>query len=512
LRLPSAPASQAGPPSAPPVEGARARRSWYQLEDRHRALFIGRAVAWAALAVASAVASTHSLPEHRGAALAACLGALGLHALLALAPERWPIRLRLAVDASLVVDASAILALAWASGGSDSPALRLLPLFALAVTLGYSARTGLKAAVLSAGVVLALLANDDRQAFSTANWDRVAVPALLVAIAAAFSAVSERELRRRGDRLSALHEASNAFLGESDRAALVRIAEETAARLLPGWAVAVRLDDAPMAAEGAPVRAWREDEAVHVEVAVLGGRQDAGGTPSRHGVLAARRPAPGGRRVLRLRGQQLVVLQTLANTLGGALDRSELLSRLEHLSVTDALTGLGNRRAFEEALEVELARARRTALPVSLVLLDLDRFKTFNDLHGHQAGDAALVAIGRVLRETLRAEDRACRYGGEEFALLLPATTQPAAADLAERVRAEVERSPLPDGKRITVSLGVASDDGGAPAQKLVATADARLYSAKRRGRNRVVVDDDEPAVLPARPRRVERGAGGVSG
>jgi len=492
----------------------RARRDWYQLEDRHRAVFIGRAVAWAALAIASAAASTHSLPQHRPAALAACLGALALHALLAFAPERWPARLRIAVDASLVVDALAILGLAWASGGSDSPALRLLPLFALAVTLGYSARTGLKAAVLAAVVVLALLANDDRAAFTSANWDRLVVPGLLVAIAALFSAVSERELRSRGDRLGALHGASNAVLGESDRAALVRIAEEAAAALLPGWSVAIELDDAPTAVAGAPVRTWRADDAVHVEVAVLGGGQDAVGNPSRHGVLAASRPAPRGRRALRLRGQQLVVLQTLANTLGGALDRAELLTRLEHLSVTDALTGLGNRRAFEEALEVELARARRTGLPVSLVLLDLDRFKNFNDLHGHQAGDAALVAIGRVLRETLRAEDRASRYGGEEFALLLPATGKPAAAELAERVRTEVEASTLPDGKRITVSLGVASDDGNAPADRLVAAADTRLYAAKRRGRNRVVADDAEPAVLPPRPRTAERGrgAGSVSG
>jgi diguanylate cyclase (GGDEF)-like protein len=512
LRLPTAPVPPAGPGSAPAVEGARARRSWYQLEDRHRALFIGRAVAWAGLAVAAATASTRSLPQHRAVALAACLGALALHALLAWAPQRWPARLRFAVDASLVVDAGALAALAWASGGSDSPALRLLPLFALAVTLGYSARTGLKAAVLAAVVVLALLANEDRQPFTSANWDRVIVPGLLVAIAAAFSAVSERELRRRGDRLSALHEASNAFLGESDRGALVRIAEETAARLLPDWTVAVRLDDLPLESREPTVRAWREEDGVHVEVAVLGGRQDPGGSPRRLGVLAAERPAPGGRRALRLRGQQLVVLQTLANTLGGALDRAELLSKLEHLSVTDALTGLGNRRAFEEALEVEMGRARRTGLPVSLVLLDLDRFKTFNDLHGHQAGDAALVAIGRVLHETLRAEDRACRYGGEEFALLLPATGPAAAADLAERVRGSVEASPLPDGNLMTVSLGVASDDGRGAAETLVATADARLYTAKRRGRNRVVMEDEQPSLPTAPARPVEQGAGGVPG
>jgi diguanylate cyclase (GGDEF)-like protein len=194
---------------------------------------------------------------------------------------------------------------------------------------------------------------------------------------------------------------------------------------------------------------------------------------------------------VRIRGQQLLALRTLAITLSAALVQVDLVHRLERQSRADPLTGLGNRRAFDEALAAELARARRAERPLGLVIVDVDHFKRFNDRHGHQAGDDALASVGRVLLAEARAGDRACRIGGEEFAVVLPGADEAAAAAVAERIRRGVEGAPAQE--RMTVSLGVASMEGEEDAESLVARADARLYAAKAAGRNRVV------AVTPAR-------------
>ncbi len=142
----------------------------------------------------------------------------------------------------------------------------------------------------------------------------------------------------------------------------------------------------------------------------------------------------------------------------------------------DALTGLANRRAFEQALASLAARS----VPAALVMLDIDHFKSLNDTEGHEAGDAALVALAEVLRSCTRPGDLPFRYGGEEFGVLLPGLGAEAAVRVAERIRAAAEAR-LPR----TVSAGVAY----APPvlhEKLVAEADAALYRAKRGGRNRV--------------------------
>jgi diguanylate cyclase (GGDEF)-like protein len=190
-----------------------------------------------------------------------------------------------------------------------------------------------------------------------------------------------------------------------------------------------------------------------------------------------------------VRAQQLLALRTLATTLAEACVRVDLMRRLEHLSRVDALTGLGNRRAFDEALTMELARARRTGRPLSLVMIDVDHFKVFNDRHGHLAGDEALAEVARVLSEAARAEDRAGRVGGEEFALLLPGADEASAGGIAERVRQAVQANRGRFGP-LTVSLGVAGWDAerhGDDGAGLRAAADARLYAAKAGGRNRVV-------------------------
>jgi diguanylate cyclase (GGDEF)-like protein len=161
---------------------------------------------------------------------------------------------------------------------------------------------------------------------------------------------------------------------------------------------------------------------------------------------------------------------------------------IERLARTDALTGLANRRTLNEAFQREIARAERQADNLSLIMADLDRFKSINDEYGHITGDQVLAGAATVFGSQLRSYDLAARYGGEEFVLLLPGTTTDGAMTVAERIRKEVEEIKIPACPRqITISLGVASWFGGETAEALVARADTALYEAKTTGRNRVV-------------------------
>ncbi len=155
-------------------------------------------------------------------------------------------------------------------------------------------------------------------------------------------------------------------------------------------------------------------------------------------------------------------------------------------SITDALTGLKNRRALLERLGEEVSRSQRYGGPLSLVMIDVDQFKPFNDTFGHPAGDAVLEQVARVLGDHSRATDFVARYGGEEFAILLPSTDREGALVLAERFRRAVEGAGWLQ-RDVTVSVGVATMTGAeAGAASLVALADEALYRAKEAGRNRV--------------------------
>ena len=166
----------------------------------------------------------------------------------------------------------------------------------------------------------------------------------------------------------------------------------------------------------------------------------------------------------------------------------------ERLSTTDSLTGISNRRAFETALQDEITRARRARNMLSLILIDVDRFKNYNDARGHQAGDDVLRRVAKIIEQsTRRGTDKSCRYGGEEFAMLLPNTDVLQAARIAEAIRTQLEQEEIihPDsdvGPHVTISIGVSamvpgeSDSG----EELINIADRALYQAKSAGRNQI--------------------------
>jgi diguanylate cyclase (GGDEF)-like protein len=187
------------------------------------------------------------------------------------------------------------------------------------------------------------------------------------------------------------------------------------------------------------------------------------------------------------------LLSVFAEHASLAMHNAELYETVERLSVTDALTGLANRRRSDQELKDELARARRYDKPLALILFDLDHFKTINDRYGHPAGDCVLTTLADILRRSSRQTDIAVRLGGEEFALILPETDAPGAVCVAERVRKQLAGTSIPwDGLTLssTVSAGVIGSVGKLlptdPAT-LLRLADEALYHAKEQGRNQVV-------------------------
>jgi len=182
-------------------------------------------------------------------------------------------------------------------------------------------------------------------------------------------------------------------------------------------------------------------------------------------------------------------LQPLANAAAIALENARLFGEVQRLAITDGLTGTYNRRHFFELAEHELNRASRFGHPVSAILLDVDHFKQVNDTYGHAAGDQVLRVLAERCGESIRDIDILGRYGGEEFAIILPATDLSGARNVAERLRQCISDVPVLTDRgdiTITISVGVASNDQDVAA--LLNRADAAMYAAKQAGRNRVAV------------------------
>ena len=321
----------------------------------------------------------------------------------------------------------------------------------------------------------------------------------LAAIAAAARAIRESDDARTTACESAMEVsgASSVFLLESDDAEHLVVTASTGTPLEP-----VRID---LAEPSASVVAYRSgaplyiadvegDARVSQRLRGLTGARSLLAQPFSHGgrvrgvvVVSWLEPHP------ESATESVSTLALLAEEFGSALERMDLNATLEHRATTDPLTGMANRRVWRE----ELPRMMSGTEPLCVALLDLDYFKTYNDTHGHLAGDTVLASLGRSWLSMLRPQDLLVRWGGEEFALALPDCPVDCALDVLERLRAQV-----PDGQ--AASAGLACWDGVETIEALMSRADAALYEAKRTGRNRTVAsvggsegaDRGEPAVV----------------
>ncbi|HJV64266.1 MAG TPA: diguanylate cyclase [Geomonas sp.] len=203
----------------------------------------------------------------------------------------------------------------------------------------------------------------------------------------------------------------------------------------------------------------------------------------------------------------LHTLTSFANLASLMIERTLVLEesvRFEQLAVTDALTGLYNRRYLKSRLEEELSRSVRQGLNLTVLFMDLDLFKSYNDICGHLAGDEALKRTAELIKSSVREMDIVARYGGEEFCAVLPGTSKPEAMLVADRIRKEIENETFPVSgdlplRRMTASLGVATfPEDGCTYTALMHASDMALYQAKAAGRNRIVAATAQPCQLPA--------------
>lgn len=423
--------------------------------------------------------------------------------------------------------------LGWASyatGGAGSPVRYLIVLHLIAVALLASYRTGMKLAMWHSLLLLVVYyaqqagllrpLDDDTAlggvggpfeqllAFSAVFW-------LVAVVTAGFSAVNERELRRRRYDLEALaamarrleevegsSSVADAVLDrvcdtfDVDRGAVIAAPDGRELTVLArrGEVVAAGAGtDAGDAVRGAmrsgETRLLKrlDPEGDAGLAAILPGAANlvivpltAGGLPL--GVLVIEHPLRAGSRIER---RVVGMLERFAAHASLALRNAWLLEEIQHVAATDSLTGLANRATFERVLGKELARVQRNGGSAALVLLDLDHFKRLNDTFGHQTGDAVLQRVAGVLDDTCRSFDTPVRYGGEEFAVVLPHTTPEEAAEVAERLREGVAGAGTEPA--VTVSVGFACFPAdAADADALVEAADLALYASKRGGRDRV--------------------------
>jgi two-component system cell cycle response regulator len=444
-----------------------------------------------------------------------------------------PSRSDAVVSWSVLIDGAAVVMGVGVTGGYLSPLLFLVFLDVMAVTLVVSYRTGLKLAVWCALLLLLLHAAADAGVVDDVNAldDRVAVVSaiafLLFAVCAAlFSAINERALRNSRGHLEQLVELG----GELERAmrpddVLATLVRHACARL--GFTRAVVL-----VRSGAVWDGVRDDGIAEVQLHVGDHRAPlvdevwSTGTsmlvrvvdddlldlvlPAARNVVVTPITADGehlgvavgewgGGNDARIPTSTVRALSQASMHSALALRTARLLGENERLATRDSLTGLANRRLFDESLQREVARAQRLDTPLSLLVFDVDHFKQVNDTYGHQTGDAVLREVAAALVANTKNYDVAARYGGDEFVVLLPGCHRDDAMSVAERVRNGIARAV--GEAPLTISAGVATvPDNASDAERLMAAADAALYDAKRTGRDKVASSARHIDVVPPAP------------
>ncbi len=406
--------------------------------------------------------------------------------------------------------------------GITSYLVALFSVHAVAVTLVASYRTGLTIALWHSLVLQLVTTLSPTVTGSVVQAGRTEVAVLsglwgLVVTTAAASAVNERDLRRRKIELESLAELSTALEGtasadaissallaastatfEARRVAVlgsregrvsvlaasagVRDAEETGAidaLLLEAWRTHEPVLRRDLDPDEDPRLASLLPDADNIAIFPMYGDKEAVGALV---VELGRQPSP------RLTRRVVTMASQFASHTGLSLQNAWLLETVRRLAATDGLTGLANRRTFEDELARAVARGRSREQPVSLLLLDIDHFKALNDGFGHLVGDEALRDVAQVIGSGLRPDATAARYGGEEFAVLLPDCGAGEASAVAERLRLAVSAVAVSGSVHVTISAGHSTCAGGElDPHTLVEVADAALYAAKRAGRNRVV-------------------------
>ncbi len=482
-------------------------------------------------------------PEFKDTAVAATMAYALVVALAEVLSRVLVLRKVLVFSVMLIVDG---IWLAWASyltGSLDSPVRYLVLLHLGAVSLLASYRTGLKLAMWHSllvfgsynaqlapagakeGVLPAtgslgstVLQGQELAVFITVLW--------LVAIStSALSAINERELRRRRGDLEALTDLAESLERAVDGSNIARSLLDSVIHTFGfprGVVLAGPEGQLPLLASYGlaestarrPGRAGRSavvDEAHRTHSTLLVRSLDAESDPWLSSLLPeaenlvvvplSAEGRPLGALVLeqsdlsggRIQRRVVSGLERSASYAALALRNAWLLEQVQRLAATDGLTKIANRRTFEATLEREVARATRSAEHVSLVMVDIDHFKSLNDTHGHQAGDEVLRNVAAALAIECRDFDTPARYGGEEFAVVLPGCGPEEALKIAERLRHAV--SAAPSVVPITASAGVATFPGHAgDADTLVRAADDALYESKRAGRNRTTVVAGRPA------------------
>ncbi|MGZ4128669.1 MAG: diguanylate cyclase [Actinomycetota bacterium] len=460
-----------------------------------------------------------------------------------------------AIWLGMLTDVIAISAMVALTGGTGGPLVFLYTVSALAAGILLSSRAGFRMIVLSTVALVTMDVVTKTHTLGATSF----FPGGLAAVAALwiiggtgtmFSIYNERELKRRNAELATIRQVT---LDIESSLTLEEIFGDLCRGVTKGFTfdgAAVLLWDGETmrcaAAEGAtgardarielhgrlaaalrsggPVVTSREEAVADGALIPLFGSRGYLAVPiAEDGLLIVTRNGRKGQPGI-LREHEVEALDRLAHHARLAIANARLHAHMSEMAITDPLTGLMNHGEMQRRLAHEAGRLSRYSSlrgaghHVSVVLLDIDHFKKFNDRFGHQAGDAVLKGVAAALKGATRTFDVAARYGGEEFAVILPETTQEASREVAERIRRSVAMYPFAteDGRsvRVTVSVGVATapENGTTPAA-LIKQADAALYHSKEEGRNRVThaLDTERPfaRVLPmdATRRRQERGA-----